>query len=140
MADTKQQQKCLRADCWFGEGLWCLEVYTLLHELRELSHLLRPIRLHWSVLPDCGRSVELAGIPIGICTVVAPTALPDHLLILLVFSDDNGPRCSSSNVYECYNPSCNIYEPKKKMEICLYILCLLFPIISVYKSEHYKPT
>ena len=45
----------------------------------------KAVRLHWPVLSDCWRSVELAEIPIKICTVGALTGLPDHLLILLAF-------------------------------------------------------
>ena len=56
-------------------------------EANEISIGPKAVRLHWPVLPDCRRSVELAEIPIGIFTVVALTALPDRLLILLAFSD-----------------------------------------------------
>ena len=56
-------------------------------ETNKISIGPKAVRIHWSLLPDCSRSVELAKIPIGICTVGALTALPDHLLILLAFSD-----------------------------------------------------
>ena len=56
-------------------------------EANEISIGPKSVRLHWPVLPDCWRSVELAKIPIGICSVGAVTDLPDHLLILLAFSD-----------------------------------------------------
>ena len=49
-------------------------------EANEFSIGPKAVRLHWPVLPDCWRSVELAEILIGICTVGALTALPDHLL------------------------------------------------------------
>jgi len=52
-------------------------------ETIEISIDPKAVRIYWPVLLDCWRSVELAEIPIGICTVGALTALPDHLLILL---------------------------------------------------------
>ena len=42
-------------------------------EANEISIDPRTVRLHWPVLPDCWRSVELAQIPIGIYTVGALT-------------------------------------------------------------------
>ena len=56
-------------------------------EANEISIGPKAVRIHWPVLPDYWRSVELAEILIGICTVGALTALPYHLLILLAFSD-----------------------------------------------------
>ena len=53
----------------------------------EISIGPKAVRIHWPVLTDCWRSVKIAEILIGICTVGALTALPDHLLILLAFSD-----------------------------------------------------
>ena len=56
-------------------------------ESNEISIGPKAVRLHRPLPPDCWRSVELVEIPIGICTVWPLTALPDHLLILLAFSD-----------------------------------------------------
>ena len=56
-------------------------------EANEISIGSKAVRLHWPVLPDCWRSVELAEIPVRICTVWTLTALPDRLLILLSFYD-----------------------------------------------------
>ena len=56
-------------------------------EANETSIGPKAVRKHWPLVMDCWRSVELAKIPIGICTVGAMTALPDLLLILLAFSD-----------------------------------------------------
>ena len=56
-------------------------------EANEICIGPKAVRLHRPVLPDCWRSVEVAEIPIGICTVGALTALSEHLLILLAFSD-----------------------------------------------------
>ena len=56
-------------------------------EANEISIGLKAVRLHWPALLDCWRSVELAEIPIRICTFGALTALPDHLLIVFAFSD-----------------------------------------------------
>ena len=56
-------------------------------EANEISIGPKAVRLHWPVLPDCWRSVELTEIPNGICTVGTLTALPEHILILLAFSD-----------------------------------------------------
>ena len=56
-------------------------------EANEISIGPKAVRLHWPVLPDCWKSLELAGILIEICTAVTLTALPDHLLILLAYSD-----------------------------------------------------
>ena len=56
-------------------------------EANEISIGPKTVRIHWPVLLDCWRSVEIAGILIKIYTVGALTALPDHLLILFDFSD-----------------------------------------------------
>ena len=56
-------------------------------EANEISIGPKTVRIHWPVLLDCWRSVEIAGILIKIYTVGALTALPDHLLILFAFSD-----------------------------------------------------
>ena len=42
-------------------------------EANEISVGPKAVRLHWPVLPDCWRSVELEEIQIGICTVGALT-------------------------------------------------------------------
>ena len=56
-------------------------------EANEISIGHKAVRQHWPELPDCWRSVELAEIPNGICTVGTLTALPDYLLMLLPFPD-----------------------------------------------------
>ena len=56
-------------------------------EANEISIGPKTVRIHWPVLLNCLRSVELAGILITIFTVGALTALPDHLLILLASSE-----------------------------------------------------
>ena len=69
-------------------GLYCTNYrFVSFAEAKEVSIGQKAVGLHWPVLPDCWRSVELAGIPIGICTVGTLTALPDYLLTLLAFSD-----------------------------------------------------
>ena len=60
---------------------------VLFAKANVISNGSKAVGLNWPVLPDCWRSVELAEILIGICTVGALTALPDHPLILLAFSD-----------------------------------------------------
>ena len=55
-------------------------------EANEINIGPKTVRIHWPVLLDCWRSVEIAGILIKIYTVGALTALPDHLLIFFAFS------------------------------------------------------
>ena len=52
-------------------------------EANEISIGPKAVRIHWPVLPDCWRSMELA----GICPVGALTASPDHILIVIAFFD-----------------------------------------------------
>ena len=49
-------------------------------EVDENSIGPKAVRLYWPVLTDFWRSVELAEIPIEICTVGALTALPDNIV------------------------------------------------------------
>ena len=72
----------------------CLVLHTITEtegivsfaEANEIIIGPKAVRTHWPVLPDCQRSVELVEIPIGICSVGALAALPDHLPIVLAFS------------------------------------------------------
>ena len=56
-------------------------------EANEITIGPKAVKLHWPVLPDFWRSVELAEILIRICTVGALTVFPNYLLIVLAFSD-----------------------------------------------------
>ena len=63
-----------------------LEIQGMFYtEANKISIGPKAVRLHWPLLPDCWRSVELEEIPIEICTVGALTALQDHLYIRNVF-------------------------------------------------------
>ena len=76
---TLSDQHCLTKCMYFVIIFW----YTLLHKIRKLSHLwvgvevglaFKAVTLHWPVLPGFWRSVALAEIPIGTCTVGTLTA------------------------------------------------------------------
>ena len=68
-----------RLKTWNNVGLVYIFLYTIAQtkgivsfaEINEISIGPKTVRLHWPVLPDCWRSVELAEIPIEICTVGA---------------------------------------------------------------------
>ena len=61
-------------------------IWQILIIIHLFPPLPKAVRLHLPVLLDSWRSVELAEIPVGIFTVGALTALPDHLLILFIIS------------------------------------------------------
>ena len=72
---------------WLQFNNFLPTIINTIAEANEISIAPKAVRLHWPVLPYCWRSVELAEIPIEMCTVGALTALPDYLLILLAISN-----------------------------------------------------
>ena len=75
---------------WTFRNLLYLEVLTITQtrgivsfaEANEIIIGPKAVKIPWPVLSDCWRSVELAEIPIEICTFGALAAFPDHLLLL----------------------------------------------------------